>query len=536
MRNTSWRMDMLIKRVMKRLVLAGVLFGLVASSHAAVKLHGLFGSNMVLQRDARVPVWGTAEPGEHVTVSFCGQTVSAVADASGKWIAALNAMPAGGPFEMTVVGTVGAASTTNVLKNVAVGDVWVCSGQSNMQVMMKEVKNSSEEINAAKFPMVRLLTVPLHVQDTPVENIKEAGWAVALSNNVGSFSAVAYFFGRDLNQALNIPIGLVNSSWGGSCAESWTTRESLLADPDLRPLFETSRVQLMDYAKKVNKAAEVTGPWMAAVEKAKADGKLAPPLPVFEAIPNNPAESWGFASSRYSGMIAPLIRFPIRGAIWYQGESNEGRAWQYRKLLPAMIADWRKAWGQGDFPFYIVQLANFGPAPVVPSESAWAELREAQSLTARNVPNCGQAVAIDIGDAKDIHPKNKQDAGKRLSLIARAQAYGEKIVSSGPVYESMKVDGNHVVLNFKEVGGGLVAKGGALKQFAIAGADKKFVWADAVITGNTVVVSSASVTNPVAVRYAWAGNPEGCNLYNTEDLPASPFRTDDWPMITYGKR
>ena len=534
---------MLDKSVMQRLVLAGVLFGLVASSHAAVKLHGLFGSNMVLQRDARVPVWGTAEPGEHVTVSLCGQTVSVVADVSGKWSATLNAMPAGGPFEMTVAGTVGMARTTNILKNVAVGDVWICSGQSNMGITLNGVKNSSDEIKSAKFPMVRQITVPMHVQDTPVENIKEeswavAKWAVALSNNnVGSFSAVAYFFGRDLNQALNIPIGLIHSSWAGSYAQSWTTRETLLADPDLRPLYEGPHEWLIDYVKKLDKGAEITGPWLAAVAKAKAEGKLAPPLPAFEALlDNSPAAIWYFPSSRYNGMIAPLIRFPIRGAIWYQGEANAEQAWLYRKLLPAMIADWRKAWGQGNFPFYIVQLANYGPPPVVPNESSWAELREAQSLTARNVPNCGQAVIIDLGEANDIHPKNKQDVGKRLSLVARASSYGEKIICSGPVYESMKVDGNHIILNFKKAGGGLVAKGGALKQFAIAGADKKFVWADAMITGNTVVVSSGSVTNPVAVRYAWANNPEGCNLYNSEDLPASPFRTDDWPMITHGKR
>lgn len=511
---------------------------LSGSVWAEVTLNPLFTDNMVLQRGIKVKVWGTAEAGEKVTAAICGQTATATADAAGKWKLELAPLKAGCPFEMTVTGVVGDKSAAKTLKNVAVGDVWICSGQSNMEFGMRGVKNAQEEIAAANYPMIRHFAVRKNVQDTVVDTVTADGngWKVCTPQEAGGFTAVGYFFGRDLHKTLNIPIGLIHTSWGGSFAESWTTRATLLSDPDFKPTLERSQAQLLSYAQEICKVADVVKTWAVEAEKAKADGKDIAPMPVVPELPRNPLANWEFATSRYNAMIAPLIDYAITGAIWYQGESNAGRAWQYRKLLPAMIADWRKAWGQGDFPFYIVQLANFMDARNEPCEADWAELREAESMTAKNVPNCGLAVIIDIGEARDIHPKNKQDVGGRLALAALAQTYGEKIVYSGPEYESMKVDGSQIILKFKHVGGGLVAKDGDLKQFAIAGEDKKFVWADAKITGNTVVVSSDKVAAPVAVRYAWQANPEGCNLYNKEGLPASPFRTDDWQLITFDRK
>jgi len=341
---------------------------------------------------------------------------------------------------------------------------------------------------------------------------------------------VGYFFGRHVHKNLKVPVGLINTSWGGTPSESWTSRPALEADAFFKPLLDRwdERTKGFDAAKAKAAHEERMEQWKAAAAKAKAAKKRAPRRP---RMPSDPGKSSHCPANLYNGMIAPLIPLAIRGAIWYQGESNAGRAWQYRKLFSAMIVDWRKNWVQGDFTFLWVQLANFRPRKAEPAESAWAELREAQNL-ALKLPKTGHAVIIDIGEARDIHPKNKQDVGKRLGLAARKIAYARDLCYSGPMYESLKIEGAKAIVKFKHVCGGLVAKGGgALKGFAVAGADKKFVWADAKIDGGTVVLSSDKVAAPVAVRYAWADNPE-CNLYNAKDLPACPFRTDDWPMIT----
>jgi len=342
---------------------------------------------------------------------------------------------------------------------------------------------------------------------------------------------VAYFFGRELHKELNVPVGLIHTSWGGTPAEAWTRREVLEADADFAPILKRYDDAVAKYPQAMEQYKQKLAEWKQAVEKAKAEGKKPPRRPRAPFGPGNPHAPAGL----YNAMIAPLIPYGIQGAIWYQGESNAGRAYQYRTLFPAMIKNWRDDWGRGKFSFLFVQLANFMKTKPEPDESAWAELREAQSMTLA-LPNTGMAVIIDIGDAVDIHPKNKQDVGKRLALWPLAGIYGKKLVYSGPIYKSMKADGNSIILSFDHAGGGLVAKGdGQLKGFSIAGADRKFVWADAKIEGNTVVVSSEKVSDPVAVRYAWADNPV-CNLYNKEGLPATPFRTDDWPGVTVDAR
>lgn len=500
------------------------LLAAAALAVADVELPAVIGDNMVLQRHQRVPIWGTADPGEKVTVTFAGQQVTTTAKPDGRWMLRLTALAAGGPYEMTVAG-----KNTTALQNVLVGEVWACSGQSNMAFSVRASNNAEEEIAAANYPQIRLLTVPRVPASEPVSDI-EAEWVVCSPETVPNFSAVGYFFGRDIHKELGVPVGLINTSWGGTPAESWTTRPTLKEDPDFVPIIDRWNQARENYPEQKKKHEEALAKWKEDVEKAKAEGKQPPRQPyppLFERKQYEP-------SSLYNGMIAPLIPYAIRGAIWYQGESNAGRAHQYRKLFSAMIRDWRLQWGQGAFPFLFVQLANFRAREPEPGDSAWAELREAQSM-ALKLPRAGQAVIIDIGDADDIHPKNKQDVGRRLALNALAIAYGRDIVYSGPTYSFMEKEDGRIRLHFDHVGGGLTAKGGGpLKGFAIAGPDRKFAWADAVIDGDTVVAGSDQVPQPVAVRYGWANNPE-CNLYNREGLPASPFRTDGWPGITEGK-
>ncbi|UCF14994.1 MAG: hypothetical protein JSW59_16420, partial [Phycisphaerales bacterium] len=352
-------------------------------------------------------------------------------------------------------------------------------------------------------------------------------WSLCSPESVPGFSAVGYFFGRELHKELNVPIGLVHTSWGGTPAEAWTRREVLEAHDQFEPILARQADIIARYPQAYREYEQKLEEWNKAAEKAKADGEKPPRKPGAPRGPDHPHSPAGL----YNGMISPLVPYGIQGAIWYQGESNAGRAYQYRRLFPAMIKNWRKDWRQGNFPFLFVQLANFRATKEEPDESNWAELREAQSMTL-SLPNTGMATIIDIGDANDIHPRNKQDVGKRLALWALAETYKKNLVYSGPIYESMKVESGKIRLSFDHVGSGLVARGGeALTGFAIAGADRKFVWADARIDGNTVVVGSDDVDKPVAVRYAWADNPV-CNLYNKENLPASPFRTDDWPGVT----
>jgi sialate O-acetylesterase len=488
-----------------------------------VKLPALFGDHMVLQQNAPLPVWGTADPGEEVTVSLGRNSARATADDKGRWSVKLPACQLGEPAELIVAG-----KNHITIRDVLVGEVWVCSGQSNMEWSVRASANAQQEIAAAKYPKIRLFTVQKRVAAEPVSDVV-GHWSVCGPESVAGFSAVGYFFGRTLHQKLDVPIGLINSSWGGTPAESWTTHQTLESNPELAPIAARWKQLLVDYPKAKAAHEARLAEYRKVVGSAKAAGKPAPRPPGPPLGPDHPHR----ASGLYNGMIAPLVPFAIPGAIWYPGESNAGRAYQYRTLFPAMIQDWRRAWGQGEFPFLFVQLANFRARSNQPEESDWAELREAQSKTLA-LPNTAQAVIIDIGEANDIHPKNKQDVGYRLAVGALKVAYRQDVVHSGPVYASMAVEGEEARLKFKHAGG-LVAKGGPLKGFAIAGADRKFVWADARIDGDTVVVCSDFVKQPVAVRYAWGNNPE-CNLYNKEGLPASPFRTDDWPGVTAKNR
>ena len=496
---------------------------------ADVRLSPLFSDHMVLQQGAPVPIWGNAEPGEQVTVTVGDAKATATADAGGKWTVRIGPLPAGGPLELSISGR-----NRITIRDVLVGEVWVCSGQSNMEWSVNASGNPEQERAAANYPAIRMFTVKKSVVSKPTQSL-EGSWAVCSPATVGNFSAVGYYFGRELHKSLNVPVGLIHTSWGGTPAESWTERSALEEDSDLRPILQRWEQQLEKFKQELpQQAATAVEKWKAEAERADAAGRPIPPLN----LPDPRSSPWR-PSGLYNAMIAPLLPYGIKGAIWYQGESNAGRAYQYRKLLPAMIGTWRKAWGQGDFPFYIVSLANFRPQSPEPGDSDWAELREAQTLTSMAVPNSGQAITIDIGEANDIHPKNKQDVGRRLALVALAKTYGQNIRFSGPVYDAMKVEGGSVRLTFKHTHGGLVARGAdapTLKGFAVAGEDRKWHWADARIDAdNTVVVRSDKVPRPVAVRYAWANNP-ACNLYNHAGLPAVPFRTDDWKGVTADSR
>ena len=501
----------------------------VSTAGADVKLPAIFSDNMVLQRDMPVPVWGCAAAGEEVTVTIAGQTKKAAPDASGKWRLTLEALKTSdNPCTMVVSG-----KNTLTLSNVLVGEVWIGSGQSNMQMAVISSNNAKEEIAAANYPKIRLISVPIKGASEPQDNFT-GKWVECSPATVGHFSAAEYFFGRELQKTLNVPIGLIHCSWGGSSCEAWTKRSVLEGNPLYEPMLARYDKAVAAYDPEKAKAAHEKRvvDWKKAAEAAKAANKKAPYPPHFAGDPRTGNQR---AANLYNGMLHAVIPYAIRGAIWYQGESNAGRAYQYRQLFPLMIQTWRTDWHQGDFPFLFVQLANFMAVKPEPAQSNWAELREAQSMTLK-LPNTGQAVIIDIGDAVDIHPKNKQDVGKRLALWALAKTYGKDLVYSGPMYRSMEKQDGQIVLHFDHVGGGLVAKGGEkLTGFAVAGEDKKFVWAEAKIVGDTLVVSSPKVKDPVAVRYAWADNPI-CNLYNKADLPASPFRTDDWPGLTVNSR
>jgi sialate O-acetylesterase len=501
-----------------------VLFLSVLRTMADVKLPAVISDNMVLQQKIEVAVWGWADPGERIEVQGDWQWIQkekTVADENGRWQVKLKTPSAGGPHTVTVQG-----NNRIVIQNVLIGEVWLGSGQSNMEMRMSSTDNAKEEIAAANFPRVRLFTVPRTTASEPVNNCTGV-WVECSADIVPGFSAVAYYFAKKIHGELNVPVGMIHSSWGGTPAEAWTPEKNLATEPEFEPILKTWKQEIADYpVKKVeyDKALKEYTEMQQRGEK-----PLRKPTP--PRGPDNPR----CPSVLYNGMIHPLIPYTLKGAIWYQGESNAGRAYQYRKLFPAMITSWRNQWGQGDFPFYFVQLANYQKIKPEPAEDSWAELREAQAMTIA-LPRTGMAVAIDIGDEKTIHPLNKKDVGERLARWALAKDYGREVIFCGPVYKSMKTEDGKIILTFDHTDGGLIAGNNApLKQFAIAGADKKFVWADAEIAGDTVVVKNQQVPDPVAVRYAWQTNPQGCNLYNKAGLPASPFRTDDWPGVTAGK-
>jgi len=619
----------------------------------------IFGDNMVLQRDKVNTIWGWSEPGDTVTVQIGDKTATGTAQADRKWMVKIEPPPAGGPYTVKVTG-----KQVAELKNVLVGDVWLCSGQSNMEFMMRQVKNANEELKAANYADMRFFVVGQRSGYHPVD-VPSGSWQVVTPETAPRLSAVAYFFGRKLEQELHVPIGLVVAAVGGTPAETWTSVAALhelkdfepplaelkkLADegapeygnyvnhwydrydvgqkekwqdpklddsswktvtlpggfrdlgvpdtpavayfrreitapakiPDGRNLLRLGVVEKMDTVyvngQMVGGSAWVENPrnymlrpgvlkpgknqitirvlktlpdggFTAKPEEMKiqlADntviplsgewkGKVSvdarPPQPLPMAYQNWPV----IPSVLYEGMIAPITPLAITGAIWYQGAANSERAYEYRKVMPAMIADWRHAFGQGDFPFYVVSLPTFKVRSAVPVEDAWAETREAQAMTVAEVPNTCLAVTIDTGEANNIHPKDKAPVGDRLARCALAKQYGKKIVYQGPTVDKVEKQAGCIRLHFAHADGGLVARSERLGQFQIAGADHKWIWADAHISGDYIIVSTSLVQNPVAVRYAWQANPMA-TLFNGAGLPAAPFRTDDWKGITEGRQ
>ncbi|HQP98272.1 MAG TPA: sialate O-acetylesterase [bacterium] len=493
----------------------------VSGVYADVKLPSVIGNDMVLQQGKPLPIWGWADPGEQVTVQFAKQKKSATTDSDGHWRVDLKAVKAGGPHTMTISG-----KNTVTLDNILIGEVWVCSGQSNMQMSVGGSDNAKQEIAQANYPNIRLFTAERTIADAPQCDVK-GSWVECSPATVADFSAAGYFFGRNLQKDLNLPIGLINSSWGGTLAEAWTSDSTLKADPDYSEILKRGTDLIETFKKDFDKYEMDYADWKEQLKNTLAEGS---PLPDMPAAPRSPYRNPNRPSVLYNGMLAPLIPFAVQGAIWYQGESNAARAYQYRTLFSDMIQDWRKNWELEDLSFFFVQLANFDQT-YAPATS-WAELREAQNM-ALSLPKTGMAVIIDIGNPKDIHPKNKQEVGRRLALAAEGVTYGQDVVYSGPMYKSMVTEAGKIRVSFDHLGGGLICgDAGDLKGFTIAGADKQFVPAQAKIDGDTVVVWADAVANPVAVRYGWADNPDYCNLYNKAGLPSSPFRTDDWPCVT----
>lgn len=501
-----------LTRVITRLAVVMVLPG---SLLAEVKLASPFTSHMVLQREMKVPVWGTAATGEKVTVEFAGQKQSAKADAEGRWRVAFKAMKASA--EGRALKVTGSASTAPlVLEDVLVGEVWLASGQSNMDFPVSKkrayfagVINEDQEIAAANFPLVRMFTAKSVRTNTPQDSV-EGEWLVCSPETVPGFSAVGYFFARDLHKEIKVPVGIVTLAFGASCAQAWIRREAIVADSLLKPVLDVFDEQVKNYAPP---SAEALAKWQAAADKAKAEGKRAPRRPN-----PHPATDQHNPTTMYNGIVAPVVPYAIRGVIWYQGESITAPKELFPRWNETLIKDWRTLWNR-ELPFYVCQLAALENNSNNPQVREW----QAEAL---KLPATGMVVTIDVGDRKDVHPHDKAPVGDRLARIALANVYGRKIEFSGPHYESCKVENGAMRLNFSHLGGGLVAKDGPLKTFEIAGADEKYVPAEAVIEGKTIVVQSAAVPAPVAARYAWANYPDGCNLYNAAGLPAAPFRTD----------
>lgn len=631
-----------------------------SSECQSLGLASVFSDHMVIQQGINASVWGTTDPGSIVRVDFAGFITEARADDEGRWMLKMPALKAGGPYVMNVTG-----SDTITLNDVMVGEVWVASGQSNMEWTMESGIGPDTEMQIAEadHPGIRIFTVPKKTSIVPLSDSGGDGWIVCSPSTVRSFSAVAYFFARELSLHNNVAVGIISSSWGATSAEAWISSDMLATHHDFRDRIlntETDTAEWNSYVRNSLRAEQereiiartsVKGIVEGATETSYDDTgwekclfpaemnrmglngywglvwlrkhfdfpdqrvpqkmKLVADIQAREATfflngkeaarlvnPAGPVEikidsmlfhrghnvlsvrlyvNWGSAhvgsdggdaylisedtrvriplegewrfnteiepavaqwqdyynkpAVLYNARIAPIIPYGIKGVIWYQGENNAGRGYQYRSLFPLLIEDWRVRWGLGYFPFLYVQLANYMEKKTEPSESDWAELREAQLMTLK-YPATGMAVTIDIGDPADIHPKNKKDVGKRLFLQARKVAYGEEIIASGPLYDSFSAEGNRMRIRFVATASGLQSGDGKeLKGFSVAGVDRKFYWADAFIEGNCVIVTSPQVTAPVAVRYSWENNPDG-NLTNSDGLPASPFRTDDWKRGT----
>ncbi|MFM7074659.1 MAG: sialate O-acetylesterase [Planctomycetaceae bacterium] len=510
-------------------LLAATLLAICAAgspARADVALNNMFGDHMVLQQGIKNRVWGKADPGEEVTVTIAGQSHATKGSPDGRFEVFLDPLLTyGGPHVLTVKG-----KNTVTFHDVLVGEVWVCAGQSNMQWSVNASNDPDIERAAANFPQIRLISVPQVGTQEPQWNF-DGRWQPCTPEAVGNFSAVGYFFGRQLHQTLGVPVGLINNAWGGSAAEAWVRRDKLAADARFKPLME--RWEKMEAEYPAQKAAydKAMVEWKAAAEKAKAEGKPAPGQP---GNPDGAMRGNSRPANIHSGVLTPSIGYGIKGAIWYQGESNAGRAYQYRALFPLMIQSWRDEWGLGDFPFYWVQLADFKNEQPQPAESDWAELREAQTMTMKALPQTGEAVIIDIGEGKDIHPKNKQDVAKRLARWALAETYRVPgIACRSPLYKAMEKQGAKIVLAFDHVDGGW--RPFDVPEpigFTIAAADKTFVPAKAtILPDGRIEVSADGVADPVAVRYAWADNPR-CNMFSGVGLPLTPFRTDDFEGVT----
>ena len=512
-----------------RLGLAILVLTFASVAQANVMLPDVISSGMVLQRDQAAPIWGKADPGEAVSVRFNGQVRNATADANGRWVIRLQRLKATATPAVLIV----EGKNKIELQDILVGEVWLVAGQSNMQRLLSETANGEKAIAEATHPTIRLFNVSRQVafkHASPPLGV----WKSCSPESVREFSAAGYYFGVELQKELNVPIGLINSSYGGSQAEAWTPVEFLIASADLKPAVDRKKIWDEERPRVRVQYDEAIRQWREESDKAKAAGAVPRPSP---SVPDALRE-YRVASSIYNGMIEPLIPYSIRGVIWYQGESNEARAQQYAILLPVMIKSWRERWGEGDFPFGIVQLPNYREAKADPADEAWSHVREAQRLTAASVPHTGLIVTIDIGEARDIHPKNKLDIGKRMARWALVDVYKHKQLKSGPVFQKAEIDDSKIVVTFSEAGGGLrLQNGTSPDEFAIAGADRKWYWAEAKIVGrNRVEVWSPQVSQPVAVRYAFNNNPRNPNLTNDTGIPAGPFRTDNWPGPTDGKR
>ncbi len=495
---------------------------------ADVRLPDVIGNSMVLQQKQKVPIWGFAEVGETVKVSFGKQKLTVVTDEKGKWRVDLKPLKADfKPQILTIEG-----KNKIELEDILVGEVWLVSGQSNMQRLLRETANGNEVQSKANYPNIRLFNASREVAFKKKQG-KLGEWQPTTPESVKEFSAAGFYFGVEMERELKVPIGLINSSYGGSQAEAWTPVSYLTANPDLKATVERTKIWDEERPRVKIEYAAAIAKWREESDKQKAAGAKPSPSP---GVPDA-LRDYRVASSIYDGMIEPLMPFAIKGAIWYQGESNEARAEQYNILLPVMIKSWRENWGEGNFPFGIVQLPNYRKPNGEPEDAAWSFIREAQRKTTVNDANAGLIVTIDIGEANDIHPKNKLDVGKRMATWALKNVYGRKI-SDSPEFQKMEIKADKIILTFADVGIGLKIKDGdKLDEFAIAGADKKFVWANAKIVGkNKVEVSSPDVKNPQAVRYAFNSNPRHPNLTNDSGLPASPFRTDNWLDPTSGKK
>ncbi len=651
-----------MKRIVTMLVFITSFMMIPAWLFADVKLPQVLSSNMVLQRNQDIRIWGWADKGEKISVSFANVVRKTKADKNGNWMVSFPAMKEGGPYSMVING-----KNKIELDNILMGDVWICSGQSNMEFQVQQGNNAKEEIMKANYPGIRLLDIPHNLQMFTVNDVPATSWQLCTSENIPTFSAVGYFFGRDIHLDTGVPIGLISTNWGGTNVEAWTSKDYITRVPEFTHSLDDVSNLTMENLKKQqdamiqkllaefhitpadrNKPVDWSGEtvdmslwktmkvpglwesqgmpgidgtvwfrrefdlpasvaqkgamlnlgkiddsdytWVNGVQVGESINKYDVPRH-YQLSPSvlkpgknviavkvidtgggggfyspaadisitsgdfslNLAGTWNYIltgeglkyssnpmgpnekpSTLYNGMIYPLLNLKVKGAIWYQGEANADRAYQYRTLFPLMIRCWRDKFDEPDMPFIFVQLANFMAAKPEPGESTWAELREAQTMTLDSLKNTGMAVIIDIGAADNIHPKDKQDVGYRLAQNALKIAYQKDVVSMGPLFSSAEFKDGKALVSFTNEGSGLMIKDkyGYLKGFALAGPDKIFHWAIARVQDGKVVVSSNDVKNPVAVRYAWADNPDDANLYNKEGLPASPFRSDDWPGIT----